>query len=164
MWYQKHNPLVVVSGPRLYTWGGYVEEMLYQLLGRDPRMLPIIRQGGAQGVDAFARRTAVLCLWPCEPSWKPQYQTGNARWNSYAPLKRTENMLDGVEGPESPTMHRPADLLVVFRHGPELEVGGTGHAVREARKRRIPIVVFETQEEVASEPVPSEATAYHQVA
>ena len=108
----------------------------------------VLRQGGARGADALAKSVAAELGWELEADWKPRYTKGEGSegWNKVAPLRRTEDMLDGRGGPEGHHEVPPA-VLVVFRDGPELPHGGTGHAVREARKRRLPIVVFETPEE-----------------
>lgn len=145
-------PLVMVSGPRVFKDFAPVMEGLSKLF---VGQRPTLRQGGAEGVDQTARAVARTLGWQVESDWKPRYDappvgwmTGNEVWRQVAPLQRTEDMLDGVNGPAR-GMWSPVspDVLVVFRRGPELRKGGTGHAVRQARRRRIPIVVFEYPEE-----------------
>lgn len=141
----KDFPLVMVSGPRVFAALAPVLDGLSRLFAGKRCTL---RQGGAEGVDKNARVAGAMLGWQVEPDWQPRYKDYPETMSRWVPLKRTEDMLDGVNGPAvgmwSPV--RP-DVLVVFRRGPELPKGGTGHAVREARKRRIPIVVFEYPEE-----------------
>lgn len=149
----KNRSIVVVSGPRVYTNSGMVRWGLYRLF-YGAETITTIRQGGAQGADALAKQMAALMGLAVEPDWKPQYKAvpggmDERTWGLVAPLRHTENMLDGVAGPECATANLPADMLVVFRDGPELERGGTHHACAEARKRHIPIIVFETNLEEA---------------
>lgn len=151
-WYNKDFPLVMVSGPRPKEgFPGVPLHYVHRCLSRlfNPWQKPTLRQGGAQGVDRHAAIAAGMMGWGLEPDWKPKYNKhAEPQWKRVAPLRRTENMLDGVEGPSagmwSPV---PPDVLVVFRIGAEMPTGGTGHAVREARKRRIPMVIFELPEE-----------------
>jgi hypothetical protein len=139
--------VIVVSGPRAYNNFNLVLWGLECLARGCPGLEIVIREGGAKGVDACARDAAKALGLTLEPSWKPKYNVPDAQGsvnNGYAPLQRTEDMLDGVHGPVGClTADIGAELLVVFRDTPELDHGGTAHAVREARKRRIPVIVFE---------------------
>lgn len=152
---RKDFPLVMVSGPRVYRRMATVTTVMQRLFHATQK--PTLRQGGAGGADTLAKLTAGWLGWQVEPDWKPRYDSVPAgwpvkSWQKVAPLRRTEDMLNGKNGPAkgmwSPV---PPDVLLVFRDGPELPTGGTGHAVREARKRGIPIIVIETPEDMAEE-------------
>jgi hypothetical protein len=130
--------VVLLTGSRAWT----DKDVLFDIFDPWPRQTQFIH-GGAKGLDSLAH-SALLHLGFVKPHVvRPEYDLWKEKIGTWgykrAPRERNILMLDGRTTHEG-TVHNNLipEMVLAFFMGYD-ETGGTGHCVKEARKRSIPV-------------------------
>lgn len=121
------SKIIVVTGSR--EWRD-IERIQTALIGFQqiyPEDEIILRQGCASGADAIARSIADFLAWNIEDFW-PDYTS-----YEFAEANKVRNIMMLVK---YPSPHQ----LYAF---PTMSSRGTWHTVSEAKKRNIPVRIYE---------------------